>query len=73
MKIINVSETAKLLKQKRIELGYSVRDVQNIFNLSHMAVYKWEKGMTLPSIDHMLGLSELYNTSIDSLIVSEDM
>ena len=33
------------------------------------AIYKWQWGQCLPSIDNLFALSKLFNTSIDEILV----
>ena len=38
-------------------------------NLSDtQAIYKWQRGATLPSIENLLALSRLFNTTIEDII-----
>lgn len=69
--IIDVAATAANIKACRIRAGYSVREIQNIFNFSSPeAVYAWEKGKYLPTIDNMIIIASVYGVKIDELIVT---
>lgn len=69
--IIDVAATAANIKACRIRAGYSVREIQNIFNFSSPeAVYAWEKGKYLPTIDNMIVIAAIYGVKIDELIVT---
>lgn len=69
--IIDVAATAANIKACRIRAGYSVREIQNIFNFSSPeAVYAWEKGKYLPTIDNMIVIASVYGVKIDELIVT---
>lgn len=37
--------------------------------ISPQSVYKWRKGESVPGIDNLVVLSELFNESMDSIIV----
>lgn len=41
--------------------------------ISEQAVYKWERGASLPSIDNLLALSHLYHVSMEELLVYEEV
>lgn len=69
--IINNRETSLKLKALRQAHDLSVGDVQSALGISQQAVYCWEnmEMSNIPSIDNLLGLSMLYNTSIDNMLV----
>lgn len=70
--IINIEATAAKIKECRIRAGYSVREIQAILNFSSPeAIYSWEKGKYIPSIDNMIVIAELYGVSIDDFIVRD--
>ncbi|MBB5226790.1 XRE family transcriptional regulator [Treponema ruminis] len=70
--VINVAATAARIKEYRIRAGYSVREIQNIFNFSSPeAVYAWEKGKYLPTIDNMIVIADVYGVTVDDFIVRD--
>ncbi len=70
---IDIKATGENIKRLRIENGFSVKDLQDFFGFSEpQAIYKWQWGKTLPSIDNFFALSKLFNTSIDSILVAKD-
>ena len=49
--VINVAATAAKIKECRIRAGYSVREIQTIFNFSSPeAIYAWEKATRLTTL-----------------------
>ena len=69
---INPEATGKRIAQLRKEKGLTVRDVQNYFGFdAPQAIYKWQSGATLPSVDNLLALSVLLEVSIDSILVTQ--
>lgn len=57
-----------LRKQK----GFSVKDLQEWFRFdSPRAVYKWQKGETLPSVDNLFALSVLFEVQIEDILVEQ--
>lgn len=67
---IDLIGTGLLLKNKSKEYGYSVKDIQNYLNLScPQPVYRWYKGMVLPSVDNLYLLSILFNVHMEDLLV----
>ena len=68
--VINVAATAAKIKECRIRAGYSVREIQNFLNFSSPeAVYAYEKGKYLPSIDNLIILADVFDVKVDDLIV----
>lgn len=69
---INVDATGKRLKRIRKEHNFSVQDIQHQIGLiSAQAIYKWERGQALPSLDNIVILAKLYEVTLDDLLVIE--
>ena len=60
------------LKKLREQHHYTQDDVANYLNISWQAVSKWELGKGYPNIDNFIKLSDLYQISLDKLIVGEE-
>ncbi|MBR2894502.1 MAG: helix-turn-helix transcriptional regulator, partial [Oscillospiraceae bacterium] len=55
----------------RRERGLSVKDIQTFFGFEEpQAIYKWQRGKSLPSVDNLYALSALLDVSMDDIIVS---
>lgn len=68
---INLEATGKHIAQLRKERGLSVKDMQNYFGFeAPQAIYKWQNGTALPTVDNLLALSVLLEVSIDSILVT---
>ena len=52
--------------------GYSQEEVAEKIGISRQAYAKWEKGETIPDVEHCQKLAELYGVTIDSLINFSD-
>ena len=71
--IINVAKTGQNIADLRKKAGLSVKDLQNIFGFSTpQAIYKWQKGSTLPTIDNLVLLASLFSVPMEDIIVIED-
>ena len=69
---INVDATGKQLKRIRKAHNYTVQDIQHQIGLiSAQAIYKWERGQALPSLDNIVILAKLYEVTLDDLLVIE--
>ena len=48
----------------------SVKDLQDIFGFTNpQAIYKWQQGQALPTIDNMAVLASVFSVKIDDIIV----
>lgn len=54
---IDMIETGRNIIRLREEAGMTVRDLQEIFGFATpQAIYKWEHGTAIPSIDNLVVL-----------------
>lgn len=53
----------------RTQSGFSQEVLAEKLNVSRQAVSKWETGPTLPETDKIIAMSNLFNVSIDSLLI----
>lgn len=68
---VNLEATGRNITQLRKERGLSVRDLQAFFGFeAPQAIYKWQSGKALPSVDNLLALSVLLEVPMDSILVT---
>ena len=71
--VIDMAATGANIARMRQQAGLSVQALQEIFGFSTpQAIYKWQRGSALPTLDNMLILSVVFNTTIDKIIVRVD-
>lgn len=59
---IDMQRTERKLKHMIESAGYTLRIIQDYLHLSCVQpIYRWYKGLILPSVDHLFMLSELLN------------
>lgn len=52
--------------------GYDVKYIQEYLHLSYpQCIYRWFKGMILPSVEHLCALSKLLGVHMEDLLVLE--
>lgn len=69
---INSQETGARIRALRKKRGISVKQLQNLFNFeSVQAIYNWEHGMTMPTLDNMVSLAYYLGAKIDDIVVTE--
>lgn len=61
-----LAENIRRLRQK---FGYSLEKEAEIIGVSRQSLTKWENNITQPGIDKVIKLAELYNISLDELVL----
>ena len=68
--VIDMTGTGRNITQLREAAGMTVRDLQKIFGFATpQAIYKWQHGAAMPTIDNLLVLSAAFGVAIDDIIV----
>ena len=69
---VNMIETGNNISRLRKQKGISIKEIQEAMGFNTpQAIFKWQRGETLPTIDNLLVLSELFDSSIDEIVVKE--
>ena len=67
--VIDKRETGINIRRIMDQHKLTVKDVQQFLGLgSAQSVYHWLNGISLPTIDHLYALSELFQVPMDDLI-----
>lgn len=67
---IDLIATGKNIEKLRKNAGYSVKELQIIFGFATpQAIYKWQHGATLPTVDNLVLLSAIFKVSINEILV----
>lgn len=70
---INMAKTGQNIVVLRKKAGLSVKDLQAAFGFgTPQAIYKWQQGLALPTIDNLVMLAALLGVKIDDILVTED-
>lgn len=73
---IDMVATGRNIMKLRKAAGLSVREIQNIFGFTTpQAIYKWQHGTAMPTIDNLVVLAAVLDVTIDEILVvqREDM
>ena len=71
--VINLAETGRCIERQRRQAGLTVRDLQAYFGFEYpQAIYKWQHGECLPTVDNLLALARLLRVSMEDLLVYEN-
>ena len=66
--MLDLKKIGEQLITLRSEAGLSQEKLAEKLYVSHQAVSRWETGKSLPTIDTLIALTLLFNTSIDTLL-----
>lgn len=67
---INMTATGSNINRMRIEAGLSVRQLQDVFGFTTpQAIYKWQHGTAMPTLDNLIILSEVFHVHMDDIII----
>lgn len=70
--VIDLQKTGKNIHRLREERKLSVRDLQIYFRFeAPAAIYRWQRGDNLPTLDNMVALSKLFDVAIEDILVLE--
>ncbi len=67
---IEMTETGKRIRTLRKERKIPIRKIEDIMGISCQAIYRWQRGDALPSIDNLVILADLFGVQIDDIIVT---
>lgn len=68
---IDLAATGANITRLRKDRGLSVRDLQSYFGFEEpVAIYKWQKGTSLPTVDNLYALSALLEVPMNEILVS---
>lgn len=67
---IDFVKTGAQIDELRKENNLTVKQIQNIFGFpSPRSIYKWIHGASLPKIDNLVVLADIFHVTIDDIIV----
>lgn len=67
---IDPVQTGINIVRLRKAAGLTVHDLQLAFGFnSPQAIYKWQNGTALPTVDNLIGLAALFRVRIDDILI----
>ena len=70
--VIDMVKTGQNIGRLRKQAGLSVRDLQDIFGFATpQAIYKWQQGAALPTIDNLVVLAAVLQVRLDDILVTD--
>ena len=71
--VIDLKKTGENIKRLREARCISVVDLQYFLGLaSPQAIYLWQRGVNLPTVDHLYALSRLLKVSMNDILVPQE-
>ncbi|WP_036613450.1 helix-turn-helix domain-containing protein [Oribacterium sp. P6A1] len=69
---IDMVATGQNISMLRQKAGLSVKDLQDFFGFTTpQAIYKWQHGAAMPTIDNLVALAMIFGVSMDDIIIVE--
>ena len=67
---IDMVATGINIVRMRRQTGMSVQDLQKVFGFSTpQAIYKWQRGDAMPTLDNLIVLAAVFGTTVDAIII----
>ena len=74
MPAVDMAATGANITRLRIKNAMTVKDLQMIFGFATpQAIYKWQNGTSLPTIDNLVVLATVFKVKMDDIIVVKNM
>ena len=74
MPTINMQATGNNIRNMMKKNGITVADMQTRMGFNTpQAIYKWIRGVNMPTIDNMLMMSVIFGVKIDDIIVADNI
>ena len=72
--VIDLPATGANIRRLRQTKGLSVRDLQQFFGFEEpQAIYKWQRGQSLPTVDNLYALSTLLDVPMNDILVAANL
>ena len=70
--VIDMMKTGQNIVILRKKAGLSVKDLQEALGFgTPQAIYKWQQGFALPTIDNLVALATLLGVTVDEIIITD--
>ncbi len=69
---LNTELTGRRIKTLMEEKNIPIKELSEIMNISFQAVYRWQRGETLPTIYNFYILSQILGMPVDDMLVGSE-
>ncbi len=71
--VIDLAATGANIARLRIRAGLTVKQLQDVFGFgTPQAIYKWQRGAALPTVDNLAALAAVFGVKIDDILIFQD-
>ena len=71
--VIDMEATGRNIERLRHAAGLTVKQLQHVFGFTTpQAIYKWQNGLSLPTLDNMIVLARVLGVSVEHIIVCRE-
>lgn len=72
--VIDMTATGRKIKAQMEKRGISARELQTIMGFPYVqTIYNWFTGKNMPTIDNLVVLAQVLETSVDGLLVTRQV
>ena len=69
--VVNMKKTGQNITMLREQRGISVKQLQCMMGFATpQAIYKWQHGESLPTVDNLVALSAIFAVPIDAILIT---
>lgn len=69
---IDLIKTGEKIRDYRKKAGIRVATLAEMLFVDPMAIYKWQRGTNLPSIENLFTIAKIFNVSVYDIICFKD-
>ncbi len=71
--MVDMKHTGENIVSLRRRKGLTVRDIQRLLGFTTpQAIYKWQRGEAMPTLDNMIVLAAVFNVTVDEILVLQE-
>lgn len=69
--VVDMKQTGHNIAALRRQRGISVKQLQSLMGFSTpQAIYKWQHGESLPTVDNLVALAAIFAVPIDAILIT---
>ena len=70
MPTIDITATGNNIKKLRDKNGFTTKNIMDTLGFNNPnAIYKWFRGLSLPTLDNLVILADMFGVNLDDIVV----
>lgn len=69
---INMEKTGQKIRELRIQKAITAEHLAEIMGITSQAVFRWQNGKAMPSLDNMLLLASIFDVKVEDIVVRNE-